>query len=104
MCMLNGRNSVNNDFTSVSTKGLSVVDYCVVCHDDISVFQEFSVVRTTDLVNRTGNADILAATNIPDHSMLQWKIERKELTNCYSESPDSIEIKSYDFEVNSVPD
>ena len=30
MCMLNGRNCINKDFTSVSTKGLAVVDYCLV--------------------------------------------------------------------------
>ena len=33
MCMLNGRNCVNNDFTSISTKGCSVVDFCIVSHD-----------------------------------------------------------------------
>jgi len=28
-CILNVRNSVRNDFTSISVKGCSVVDYCI---------------------------------------------------------------------------
>ena len=28
-CILNGTNSVRNDFTSISVKGCSVVDYCI---------------------------------------------------------------------------
>ena len=38
MCILNGRNCIKNDFTSVSVKGLSVVDYCLVRHDALSTF------------------------------------------------------------------
>ena len=35
MCMLNGRNYICNDCTSISTKGHSVVDYCLVNHDNL---------------------------------------------------------------------
>ena len=37
-CILNGRNYNTNDFTSVSVKGLSVVDYCLISHESLSVF------------------------------------------------------------------
>ena len=30
LCILNGRNCLSNDFTSISVKGLSAVDYCLV--------------------------------------------------------------------------
>ena len=34
MSMLNGRTSDRNDFTCISSLGCSVVDYCIVNHDD----------------------------------------------------------------------
>ena len=37
-CMLNGRQNSKNDFTSVSTKGASVVDYCFVSHSEIHYY------------------------------------------------------------------
>ena len=39
LCLLNGRNFTHNDFTSISAKGSSVVDYCIVSQDDLSLFQ-----------------------------------------------------------------
>ena len=37
LCMLNGRyNDCLNNFTSVSTKGSSVVDYCILPHNDLN--------------------------------------------------------------------
>ena len=36
MCILNGRSNCNNDFTSVSTNGHAVVDYCFVNHVDLN--------------------------------------------------------------------
>ena len=43
MCMLNGRNYITNGFTSVSTKGLSVVSYCFTTRDNICKLSAFSV-------------------------------------------------------------
>ena len=37
MSMLNGLNYTDNDFTSMSIKGCSVVDYCLISHDSLSV-------------------------------------------------------------------
>ena len=51
MCILNGRNSISNDFTSVSVKGSAVVDYCLVSHESLSSFSSFNVIRTVDLIN-----------------------------------------------------
>ena len=49
-CILNGRNFVNNDFTCISTKGCSVVDYCIVRYEYLNLCSDFSVVRANDLV------------------------------------------------------
>lgn len=50
MCMLNGRNNVCNDFTSISSKGNSVVDYCFVSHDKLALFEKFNVKRVSRLM------------------------------------------------------
>ena len=46
MCVLNGRfRDTDDNFTSVSTKGKSVVDYmCVPNHDNFSQFESFQVI------------------------------------------------------------
>ena len=49
--MLNGRNCIKNDFTTVPSKGCSVVDYCIESHDQLSDFQDFIVVRASELIN-----------------------------------------------------
>ena len=73
-CILNGRNELRNDFTSISTKGCSVVDYCLVSHDALSNFSSFSVTRATDLINQCNDVSGVATSGIPDHSVLTWKI------------------------------
>ena len=47
MCMKNGRKCINNDFTSVSIKGLAVVDYCFVSHDVLHMFNKLIVIRAS---------------------------------------------------------
>ena len=60
-CILNGRNSVRNDLTSISVKGCSVVDYCITPYDSLNYLIDFTVTRTTD-------------SSIPDHSLLSWNV------------------------------
>ena len=49
MCMLNGRKCTNNDFTFLSSKGLAVVDYCLVNHNYLHLFDKFNVIRASVL-------------------------------------------------------
>ena len=53
-CILNGRNYNTNDFTLVSVKGLSVVDYCFISHESLFSFCEFEVIRTSELISQSG--------------------------------------------------
>ena len=46
--MLNGRCAGDNDFTSISVKGVSVVDYVVVPHDYLHKCSDFCVKRAHD--------------------------------------------------------
>ena len=74
MCILNGRNFISNDFTSISSKGCSVVDYCLVSYDQLISFEKFTVIRAAELINRSGHVSVLAPSGIPDHSALSWRI------------------------------
>ena len=74
-CMLNGRNFTHNDFTSVSSKGSAVVDYCIVSHSSLTAFKQFRVLRATELVGRAITEWGLSPSSIPDHSPLTWVIE-----------------------------
>lgn len=74
--MLNGRKYLKNDFTSVSCKGLAVVDYCIVGHNCLSLFDKFNVVRATDLVNSASAGRGFTPSSIPDHSVLTWTFEQ----------------------------
>ena len=72
--MLNGGKYINNDFTSVSTKGLAVVDYCFVSHGDLHMFDKFKVIRASalcqDIIQQFG----LIPSSVPDHSIITWDI------------------------------
>ena len=45
MCMLNGRGNDNlNNFTCISGRGKSVVDYCITQIDNMNDFNNFEIV------------------------------------------------------------
>ena len=72
MCVLNGRNGGKDDYTSVSPRGLAVVDYCVIPHEDLDHYQDFVVHRASQLFKDTGCISVYTPSAIPDHSLLQW--------------------------------
>ncbi len=81
-CIVNGRISSENDnFTSISTKGRSVVDYVFAPHDNIDSVFEFHVDTCADIVNIL-NLQYLINDNckIPDHSLLSVKIHTSSFT------------------------
>lgn len=81
-------------------KGLSVVDYCITPYDSLSYF---SVIRTTDLINSTGDVSALTPTSIPDHSLLLWDIVCSNLSDVSDEVHS--QKSTFDrFDVSNVPD
>lgn len=75
MCVLNGRfDPVKDNYTSVSTKGLAVVDYCVVPVHAFSQFSNFTVHDTLHLVN---SCKIPIDSKVPDHRPISWSYELK---------------------------
>ena len=49
--ILNGRSNLVNDYTCISTRGLSVVDYMVVPHHTFDLFSDSEVIRARTLFN-----------------------------------------------------
>lgn len=52
-CMVNGRVGNNDNFTCVSKKGRSVVDYVLIPHENLHSVSDFKVNLISDLINVT---------------------------------------------------
>lgn len=95
----------NNDFTFVSSKGQSVVDYCITSYENLQLFQDFKVIRASDLViksklNKTG----LDARWIPDHSLLYCELNiSASLPSCHTSGNRSPEFIKFDVKKKTVP-
>ena len=101
ICMKNGWKCINNDFTSVSIKGLAVVDYCFVSHDDLHMFNKLIVIRASvlyqDIIQQFG----FILSSIPDHSIITCDISADYETRPHTKSP----LATYDkFDTQSIPE
>ena len=73
ICILNGRVFKENDnFTSVSTKGKSVVDYIFIPHSNLSNISHFKVHCVKDLINEL---NIVPDRAMPDHSVVSCRVK-----------------------------
>ncbi|CAG2243151.1 unnamed protein product [Mytilus edulis] len=102
-CMLNGRVGTNNDFTCVSSKGQSVVDYCITSYENLHFFQDFKVIRASDLIIKSKlNMTGLDGRSIPDHSLLYCELNiSASLPLCHTSGNRSPEFIKFD--VKNIP-
>ena len=70
LCLVNGRVG-HSDFTHVSHRGKSVVDYVCVPYDQLPFVTDFHVHLMSDIV---GALNCPGDTKIPDHSVLTWTV------------------------------
>ena len=71
-CIVNGRNSAQNDFTC---RNVSVVDYCIIQYERLKNIQEFRVQRSTDLFQAAGCIGRLDPTHaILEHTLLSLEL------------------------------
>ena len=68
-CIVNGRNTVKNDFTCFGPNGSSVVDYCICPQEHLEKFSDFQVLPMHDLMD---NYNIEPPVVTPDHAILRW--------------------------------
>ena len=101
-CILNGRNMSSNDYTCIKSQGASVVDYCLVPHEDLDKFTQFKVHTVTDLINEINIIDTIGPdTSKPDHSILTWKIDIDIIykTDKHKDDKNYIEITKFSRDI-----
>jgi len=71
-CVLNGRfDDVHNNFTCISSKGSSVVDYCITPHEYLKYCKTFEVHTCIDLIDKHSLQEMLSLRcKMPDHSII----------------------------------
>ena len=69
MCVLNGRagSKINNNFTHISAKGKSVVEYAWAPYEQLHYWSNFKVSTMSNIVD---TYDLHPPTSLPDHSIL----------------------------------
>ena len=71
LCLVNERVGQDN-FTCISSKGCSVVDYCLVFQEDLNMVSQFQV-KTMSEYEEEGGMDF-EAQRVPDHFVLMWNL------------------------------
>ena len=65
MCVLNGTSGPEgNQYTSVSVRGMAVVDYCSVPHEDLKNYQDFTITSMPEMIENRLQVD----ATLSDHS------------------------------------
>ena len=65
---------ISNEYTFIKSQGASVVDYCLVPHEELEKFTDFKAHKITDLMNEIGIIETTEpGTSRPDHSILTWQ-------------------------------
>ena len=73
MCIVNGRGEPELDnFTSVSSRGKAVVDYCITSYTGLEHVTDFRVHLVTQLCEML---DFKGDYRLPDHSLVSWQWE-----------------------------
>ena len=101
--MLNGRCKKSNDYTSISTKGLAVVDYVMVSHMNLDLCTEFDVIRAHELFNKSGLVGKCDPDhNISDHSVLAWQYQVNATTDSNVNHP-GVSVVVHKYDVSDIP-
>ena len=72
MSIINGRISpINNNYTCISSKGMSMVDYFLCKYDSLCNVQEFKVITMSEAIKDVGIGETSRLpSSISDHSLL----------------------------------
>ena len=84
----------------------SVVYYCFVAHEDLTLFSDFNIHKVSDVINDVGH-DRVSLSSFPDHSVMTWKVVTGQSISCKNTS-DSAELNMEEsfirFETRNIPD
>lgn len=110
MCIVNGRAKGNDNFTFLSTRGRSVVDYVLVPSEQFDAIEKCEVIPVSDVVDRS----VYGSCRLPDHSIIRSVIHiapyarygEDRLTERIN-SRESGDLKGYQedrrYKINGVP-
>ena len=106
MCTVNGRSAKDN-YTCITPNGASVVDYCLVPYEKLSIIQDFTVTTPGDLLTQSNCAGIVDPTRtLSDHNMLKWSILLNLETDVeiqIKSVPEVPSAKIIKFDLNLIP-
>lgn len=101
MCVLNGRLGTDN-FTHISHRGRSVVDYVLVPHEQLQFYTDFNVKTMSDTMDEL---NLRGYDCVPDHSILHWTIQSNDNIaekECESNGTQNKEEKKR-YNLSSIP-
>ena len=100
--MLNGRCNTASDFTSISVKGVVVVDYVIVNQDVLHICTGIEIISATDLFQNDGlRGRCNPEHNISDHSVLCWQFHINHF--CLSEHLPEAAQYVVRYDVSEIP-
>lgn len=104
-CILNGCSTEeNNNFTSISTQGACVVDYCVALHNSI-MFKDVDAILFLDLMTAFGHRMNVECSCIPDDSLLCWNVQTGiHCNNIHANNVCCTNDRKVKFDLKCVPD
>ena len=69
------RRNILDDFTFISTRGRSVVDYTMVPHVMFKYVNNFNVIQVNDLIDKFDLVDLLSTScKAPDHAVVTFSV------------------------------
>ncbi len=99
MCTLNGRNGSDDNFTCISHKGRSVIDYFIVPYEQLHFWETMKVTTMNDVIN-TNNMN--PPLTIPDHSLLTCSLKAIEIMHDGNSNKNISTKKLYNLK--NIPD
>ena len=102
-CMLNGLFR-NDNFTSVSTKGRSVVNYICVPHDNSKQCKQFEVLQMQSIIDdRNLHGFIGERSRIPDHALLRTEVVISCMDFHDDQAPSNNFYEDIRYKVHKIP-
>lgn len=102
MCMLNGRLG-QNDYTGLSPRGRSVVDYCCVPYEQLGVYTDFTVSNSLTIVDKHNLELPRQLSKLPDHAALSCQMDISQWATGSGQRTEQQTETNYIYKVNGVP-
>ena len=102
MCILNGRYDPHyDDYTFLSTRGKSVVDYIITCHENINNCKQFSVIQMTDILDKHDLQYMLTdKCKTSDHAIISVSFSVTSFVESNKTAPSKVDFNKESYKYN----